>query len=216
MFVEGAGNEEQPTNTYPEIAKRTVLRRNGLSVFHLFPCHRLNISFESCCQKSFKTVDPSERSEETSPDISYKIISRGHQANFPFQNSSPSTQTSSPHTPILPIFTQYPEELGGRGKNKAPCVHGRAATALGRALEDETEIPRADAGEGMCSGQLCRALSHAPAIPARFQSRVRPGSDESMSVLKNQAGAGNSGWGKDDRPEQPPALPCCCLHFPTH
>lgn len=120
MFVEGAGNEEQPTNTYPEIAKRTVLRRNGLSVFHLFPCHRLNNSFESCCQKSFKTVDPSERSEETSPDISYKIISRGHHTNFPFQNSSSSTQTSSPHTPIFPIITQYPEELGGRGEKQNP------------------------------------------------------------------------------------------------
>lgn len=94
-------------------------------------------------------------------------------------------------------------------------MHSEAATVLGRALEDETEIPRADAGDGMCSGQLCRVLSRASAIPVQFQSCVRPGSDESMSVLKDQAGAGNSSWGKDDCPEQPTALPCCCLHFPT-
>lgn len=63
-------------------------------------------------------MDPSERSKETFLVISYKIISPGYQANFPLQNSPSSTQTSSP-SPVFPIFTQYPEELEGGGKNKA-------------------------------------------------------------------------------------------------
>lgn len=87
--------------------------------FSPFPLSKIKYQFWILLPKSFKTVDPSERSEETSPVTSYKIISQGYQANFPLQNSSSSTQTSSPS----PAFPQYPEELrGGRGiKTKQGC-----------------------------------------------------------------------------------------------
>lgn len=145
VFVEGAGNEEQPWDKHPEISKCTVLRRNDLSVFHLSPCPRLNISFESCHQKALKTVDPSEQSKETSPVINYKIISQGYQANFPLQNSSSSTQTSS-----HPQYSQYLHdiqkswEVGGKTRQGCYCTwqssgrwdrnpkgRGRKGSALG-------------------------------------------------------------------------------------
>lgn len=54
VFVEGAGNEEQPTDTHPEISKHTVWRRNCLSVFYLSPHGRLKINSESCHQKALR------------------------------------------------------------------------------------------------------------------------------------------------------------------
>lgn len=52
--MEGAGNEEQPTDTHPEISKQTVWRRNCLSVFYLSPHGGLKINSESCHHKALR------------------------------------------------------------------------------------------------------------------------------------------------------------------
>lgn len=201
VFVEGAGNEEQPWDKHPEISKCTVLRRNDLSVFHLSPCPRLNISFESCHQKALKTVDPSEQSKETSPVINYKIISQGYQANFPLQNSSSSTQTSS-HPPIFPIFAWYSEELGGGGKNKAGLLLHLAE------LWKMRQKPQGQRQEGLCSGHSA-GQSHLLQKSQHHSRAINPWAFAEPSRGRNSA------WEKDDHPEQPPALPGCCLLFPA-
>lgn len=137
--------------------------------------------------KSFKTVDPLVRSKETSPAIGYKIIP---------QSQLPPPKFFSIHTNLSPVFTQYPVELGG-GQSKALCLYSRVSTALGRPPEDETQKSQGQpAREGICSGQLCKALSRASAIPAASASDARAATlrrkDEFTSILQNQGEAGNS------------------------
>lgn len=125
-----------------------------------FPLSKIKYWFCILLPKSFKTVDPSERSKETSPVISYKIISQGYQANFPLQNSSSSTQTSSP----TPVFPQYPEELGGGGGKSQAGLLLHLAELWKRRQKSQGQM---QGKEGLSSGQLCRAPTCC-SNPSRF------------------------------------------------
>lgn len=114
--------KNNPQTTHPEIFKCTVLRRNGLSVFHLSPCRRLNISFESGAKKALRQWI---HQTEVKRHLQILVIKSYPEATKP---TSPSKilhhphKPHPPHTPIFPIFTQYPEELGSRGEKTKPCA----------------------------------------------------------------------------------------------
>lgn len=157
--------------------------------FSSFPSWTIKNQFWILSPKSFKTVDPLERSEKTSPAIGYKIIPQGCQSNFPFQNSSVFTQThSSPSPPPK-------SRRAGRGKSEPLYAYSRVCTALGRPPEDETQKSQGQhAREGICSGQLC---SHVLQQPQPHQQAMPELStlgrkDEFTSILQNQGEAGNS------------------------
>lgn len=120
----GLGMKNNPQTTHPEILKCTVLRRNGLSVFHLSPCRRLNISFESGAKKALRQWI---HQTEVKRHLQILVIKSYPEATKP---TSPSKilhhphKPHPPHTPIFPIFPQYPEELGARGKKQSP-VHAQ-------------------------------------------------------------------------------------------
>lgn len=173
VFVEGAGNEEQPWDKHPEISKCAVLKRNDLSVFHFSPCPRLSISFESCHQKALR-----QWIHQRAANRHLQLLIIKSYPKLPSQ--FPSPKFSLIHTNLIP-FPNIPMifRRAGRWGEK----QGRAAIALGRALEDETEIPRAEAGKGSALGTLQGSLTccrNPSIIP-------EPSIHES---LQSQAGAG--------------------------
>lgn len=91
----GRGWEWRTTHSHPSRNTKVYSLEEKLSFSFLsFPSHANQNQFWLLSPNSFKTVDPLERSKETSPVISYKIIAQGRQANFTLKNSLASTQTS--------------------------------------------------------------------------------------------------------------------------
>lgn len=141
--MEGAGNEEQPTDTHPEISKCTVLRRNDLSVFHLSPSQRLNISFESCHQKALRQWIQ-QKEAKRHPQL--LVIKSYPKATKPTSLSKILHHPHKPHLP--PQYSQYIHDIQKSwevGKTKHGCCW------IWQSSEEESEMPRADAGEGLCS-----------------------------------------------------------------
>jgi len=120
--VEGAGKEEQPTDTHPDIYKLTACRRNCLSVSRPSLHVRLKINFESCHPKSFETVDAPEHSEET---LQLSVIKTYPEATKPI---SPSKIVQHPHKSHLPrqhlYNTQKSEGWGDKEAKACGCTAG--------------------------------------------------------------------------------------------
>lgn len=180
VFVEGAGNEEQPTDTHPEISNCAVWRRNCLSVLYLSPHGRLKINFESCHQKASRQwIHYREAKRHLQPSV-IKSYPEATKPISPLQNSSACTKTS--------IFTQYIQSWGWRKKKSNPlCMYSRVSTALG--IAPAGEMPESQgwhAGDG-----IVRLLG--TSAPRRRGLGRREGF---TSVLQNQGEAGNSQRGK--------------------
>lgn len=109
--------------------------------FLSFPSHTNQNQFRLLSPNSFKTVDPLERGEETSPVISYKIAAQGHQANFTLKNSLASTQTSYP-PPCLNIYT-ISRRAGTGGKQTPVHVQQGFHCTWQSSGRRGAEIPRA-------------------------------------------------------------------------
>lgn len=186
VFVEGTGNEEQPTDTHPEISKCTILRRNELSVFHLSPCQRLNISFESCCQKALRQWI---HQREAKRHLQLLVTKSYPKATKPISLSKILHPPHKPHPP--PQYSQYIHNILKSwqvGKTKQGCC----CTWQSSGRWDRNP-------KGRCRGRalLCRALRCAAAIPAWFQSH------QSMSLLQSRQQGLAEGWSSNLLPCQP-------------
>lgn len=131
VFVEGAGNEEQPTDTHPEISKCTVMRRNDLSVSHHSPCRRLNTSFESCCQKALR------HQKEAKRHLQLLVIKSYPKATKPISLSKILHHPHKPHPPPQyshNIQKSFAEPSRGRQQWPGEGWSSRATYCLARML----------------------------------------------------------------------------------
>lgn len=155
---------------------------------------RLNISFESCHQKALRQWI---HQREAKRHLQLLVIKPYPKATKPISLSKILQHPHKPHTPspIFPIYTQHPEELGG-GKNKAGL------------LSDLAELwKRSQKSQGQMQGKGC-------ALQGTLMCCSNPGVLPEPSIHEPSR-AGSRGWEQEDPPEQPTALPGCCLHFPA-
>lgn len=142
VFVEGAGNEEQPTDTHPEISKCTVMRRNDLSVSHLSSCQRLNISFESCCQNALRQWIHQREAER---HLQLLVIKSYPKATKPISLSKILHHPHKPHPP--------PQHSHNIQKSFAEPSRGKATVAGWRMIIQSNLLPCQAA---VCTFQLIK------------------------------------------------------------
>lgn len=163
VFVEGAGNEEQPTETHPEISKCTVLRRNRLPVFHLSPCQRLNASFESCLQKTLRQW---VHQREVKRHLQIFIIKSYPKATKPI---SLSKILHHPHKP-LPHSLDIPNiYTTSRRAGEWWGKQSRVGTALGKLWKMRQKSQGRVQGKGSALG----SSAGAPHVPQQSQCDSR-------------------------------------------